>query len=62
MEPKRAQISPIIEAFKPPAVVEELTEIITPITAAKSPAVFPIDNLSFFSKKWFIRANQIGMV
>ena len=49
MEPKRAQTSPIIEAFRPPSVVEELTEIITPIMAAKRPAVVPMDNLSFFS-------------
>jgi len=43
-------------------VVEEVTEIITPIIAAKSPAVFPKDNLSFFSRKWFMSANQMGMV
>ena len=62
MEPKRAQISPIIEAFMPPDEVEELTEIITPIMAANSPIVLPMDNLSFFSKKWFISASQIGIV
>ena len=50
MEPNSAQRSPIIEAFNPPDAVEELTEIITPIMAAKSPIVLPIDNLSFFSK------------
>ena len=51
MEPNSAQISPMIEALNPPDEVEELTEIITPIMAAKSPTVFPIDNLSFLSKK-----------
>ena len=51
MEPNSAQRSPIIEALNPPDAVEELTEIITPVMAAKSPTVFPIDNLSFFSKK-----------
>ena len=51
MEPNSAQISPMIEALNPPDDVEELTEIITPIMAAKSPTVFPIDNLSFLSKK-----------
>ena len=62
MEPNSAQRSPIIEAFNPPDAVEELTEIITPIMAAKSPIVLPMDNLSFFSKKWFMSANQIGIV
>ena len=51
MEPNSAQISPMIEARNPPDEVEELTEIITPIMAAKSPTVFPKDNLSFLSKK-----------
>ena len=51
MEPNSAQISPMIEALNPPDDVEELTEIITPIMAAKSPTVFPMDSLSFSSKK-----------
>ena len=51
MEPSSAQISPMIEALNPPDDVEVLTEITTPIIAAKSPTVFPIDNLSFLSKK-----------
>ena len=62
MEPKSAQISPMIEALNPLDAVEVDTEIITPIMAAKSPIVLPMDNLSFFSKKWFISANQIGIV
>ena len=62
MEPNSAQISPMIDALNPPDDVEELTEIITPIMAAKSPTVFPMDSLSFSSKKWFINASQIGIV
>ena len=62
MDPSSAQRSPMIEALNPPDAVEELTEIITPIIAAKSPIVLPMDNLSFFNKKWFMSANQIGIV
>ena len=62
MEPNSAQISPIIDVLSSADDDEELTDIITPIMAAKSPIVLPMDNLSFLSKKWFMSANQIGIV